>query len=279
MIFLGRNKQSYEQNVVEGKIAGTSFERKYGQINEVIPATTPFDVWEHGTLYPWDLANAPMYICSSDASDTVDINVVGQVSDGTFADIGDVVSETITLQGQTVVPLSNQFLHVYRALNLDILSEVVGTVSIFRGGSATLGVPDNPGDIRALLDNGKNKTLMCVWPVPHQKVAFIRAGEIMISFDGTPAISNEAATATLRIIKRGNAVRTLGKQVNLQTSGTSWYANDFTYPLPIPAGAKVMASVDSMTDDMGFTADISYEVKDESLLSNAFLTAIGQPGY
>lgn len=276
-----RAYQTSEQSIVEKLVTGVRHERKFGRVASVATGDAPIDLWEGKNIYPWDAANAAMYICSDNLNDTdIDIGVIGQLSDGTFADIGSEVEETITLQGRTVLPLQTQFLHTYRLYNKSTTKNISGTVYVFRGGSATDGTPDNSSDIRALINDGNNKTQMCVYPIPAEFVGFIDHIETNLNFvPGGPFSNNAAARVSIRVIKRGGVVRIMDKGIDLMAQGVSSYQDDLPYPIVVPSGGKVSLGIESLTTTMGFTGEFNILLKHQSLLTQEFLESINQPGY
>lgn len=290
-------KQSLRRDVVEGRVPGFKFNRKFGRTDliEADSAVFPFDIWEGGDIplgangakYPWDVANEPMYICSSSALDTdIDIMYFPQISDGTFPDVGVETREFITIQGQTVIQLPD-CLNILRAVNATTVlplaqhKNIGGTIYIFRGGAATAGVPNNLSDIRNVINNGNNKTQCACVAVPQGFVGAVEKGEVGLSTDmvGNPLPDPVACTAALRVIQRGAVVSTVEKSVPLVSSGQSMYTDTALYPELVPAGGKVSLSVEEMTGDARFIGEFTIALKEESLYSDKVLAEIGQPGY
>lgn len=282
-------KTSYDHALVEGRIEGAYPLQKTGEISQLTQSTFvgPIDIWEggnitpnsNGTIYPWDVADAPMWICSSSALDVGVVTVYGQRAGGSTyaADIGAETSWPITLTGQVPVPFTTDPLHVLEAISSSTLN---GTVYILRSNSVTAGgIPTNAADVRAVISAGKQKTQMIVWAVPDKHVAFPSKGEAAIGFTGTLPSGTQTAKVAFRTITRGTTPSVLAKPVDLTTSGVSYFANKIPYPPPQPAGAKISVSVESFSDDMTFSGEVQFEYKHEDLLPYEFLVRIGQPGY
>lgn len=279
---------NYYDEVSDGKVEGSWYIRKFGRLPGLTsPLSGTIDLWEggnigrNGTVYPWDLANAPLYISSSDATDTVTMRLSGQrADDPTYPDIGVDRTQDVTLQGQTKVTVPGDWLHCFRAVNRSETANIAGTVYIYRDSAVTNGVPTNPAQIRAVVANGYNKTQMAVWAVPYGEVAEFIEGEINIAYSATgPSVGTAGARVAARVIRRGGTVYTLEKGVDLLTSGNSSYTDRLVFTEPVPAGGKIALSILDITEDMGFTGEFSCETKLQSKYSADYLAGISQPGF
>ena len=106
-------------------------------------------------------------ISSSDNGDTVDIQIQGLNTSG------DLVTQTITLQGQTRVPLTTNLKRVFRAINVGA-TNLAGHVIIYKNGALTGGVPDTNADIRCVIHPENNQTEMAIYTIPTGKTGYIR---------------------------------------------------------------------------------------------------------
>lgn len=287
---------SYNKAVAAGNIPLVYPVQKTGEVGTL--TTTPASpaahvhIWEGGattpnpiatgTQYPWDFADAAMYAVSNSASDTGSIKAWGQRAGGLTAavHIGAVDSWNVTLAGQTPVAFSTNPLHV---LEGRAFFNNVGIIYIFRGGSATGGVPDNASDVRAVILPGVNKTQMVVYAVPDEYVAFVDKGEAAQIFETAPATSNESMRVGFRTIPNtvtssAGTYSFLEKKVPVLSEGTSFFANEVPHPPVLAAGTKVMTSVEYFSSPAGVTSELLMTLKHQSLVSREKLIEIGQPG-
>lgn len=164
--------------IAQGNVTGSTFIHKFGQAPD-------YDTGD-GFVTVWDGANDSLFagsppmtytysstanigtISSSDASDTGDIEIQGL--DTNY----DLVTQTVTLNGQTDVSLSTNLLRVFRMKNVGS-SDFVGVVYLRTNGSGqTSGVPDTANTVRAIVNDGNNQTLMAVYTIPSGKTGYMR---------------------------------------------------------------------------------------------------------
>ena len=106
-------------------------------------------------------------LSSSDNGDTQDIEVQGL--DSSY----NLVTQTITLTGQTRKALDTDLIRVFRLKNVGT-TDLAGTVYCFVNVETTGGVPNTLANIRAQVDNGNNQALMAVYTVPAGKTGYMR---------------------------------------------------------------------------------------------------------
>ena len=105
-------------------------------------------------------------ISSSDSGDTQDIEVQGLDTNG------DLVTQTVTLNGQTRVALTTSLLRVFRAKNVGS-TNLAGHVFVYVNGALTGGVPNTNADIRAVIQPENNQTEMALYTIPSGKKGYI----------------------------------------------------------------------------------------------------------
>ncbi len=261
---------SFELAVSMGQVPGYSAVDKFG-INPTITTTSdPEDIWEGGGLYTYDTnGTAPIVsLASSSASDTEDINVQGLDINGAF------VSQTITLVGTTRQALTTPLWRVYRMSN-DGTSNLVGNVFCYTGTGAVPSVGDS--EVRALITNGYNQTLMALYTIPKGKVGFLYRGEIGLEWSGTGFFANPEGARAHYYSRRFGKVFKCKKSISVSTAGSSIFQDKRSFPDIIPALTDIRLNVVQVSDTMGAWGTLDILLVDEDKFSQTYLTAIGQP--
>ena len=159
------------------------------------------------------------------------------------------------------------------ALDTQVISitglDINGTVYCYIG---TGGVPA-AADIRALIDNGHNQTLMALYTVPLGKVGFLFRGEL-----GGSRSQNAGALQCAYYSRRVGKVFRIKKRVDITNQGTSIYQDERGFPDPVPALTDIRLTVESVSaNNTGAFGTLCIMLVDEAILGNDYLTAIGQP--
>lgn len=257
-------------SVSMGKKPGYSIIDKFGENPVIDTGTAPEDIWEQGGEYTYDApGTAPIqYVSSSDALDTGNIvSILGLDIDGNE------VSQTITTTGQTNVVLSTPLWRVYRMVNEgDDGTSLIGMLYCHTDVAPTDGVPLT-ANIRAIINNGNNQSLMALYTVPLGKVGYLYRGELGVSRSQT---TGEARTAYFS--RRVGKLFTVKKRINLTNQGSSIYQDSRSFPDIIPALTDIKLSVESVSaNGMGIWGAFDILLVNESELSDGFLQAIKQP--
>lgn len=255
--------------VQQGKIDGYSVVNKFGINPLVTTATDPEDVWEGGDTYTYDADNtAPIVSVASDnAGDTQDIRIQG-------LDInGNLNSQTVTLSGTTRVALTTALWRVFRMEN-EGSTDLAGTIFCYTGTGTvpTIGDPE----VRAIISNGNNQTLMALYTIPLGYVGFLFRGEIGIEADVAFTAGGEYARAGY-FSRRYGKVFKIKKSISLINNGVSNYQDLRSFPDIIPALTDIKIVVQKVSTDMGIWSTFDILLVDEDKLDSSFLTAIGQP--
>lgn len=255
-----------------GRVKGFSAIDKFGVNLSITPATDPEDIWEFGGTYNYDANNtAPIkYLSSASATDIQPITVVG-------LDInGNEVIQTKALNGQTNVLLDTPLWRVYRMFNNGTTS-LTGMVYCHTDNNPTAGVPLT-ANVRAIIDDGHNQTLMALYTIPKGKVGFLMRGEIGLELESTGIASGEFAHLHYESRRYGK-VFTVKKAVSIVTGGDSIYKDRRTFPDIMPALTDIKLRVIEVSAEMGFFGTFDILLADETMFPNDYLKAIGQPGY
>jgi len=258
-----------------GRIPGYSVVDKFGVVPQVTTATDPADIWEHGGVYPFDTnGTAPIqYTSSSSALDT------GQTVNIQGLDInGDFVEQTVNTNGQSVVDLTTPLWRVYRMQNdSDTGNDINGILYCHTDSTPSSGVP-NSADIRAMINDGHNQTLMCIYTVPKGKVGFLYRGELGVELEGNAASLSEYAHLHYESRRYGKLFK-VKKAITCIVGGSATYQDARSFPDIIPALTDIRLRAVEVTMTMGLWGTFDILLVDENIFPETYLQGIGQPGY
>ena len=256
----------FELSVTMGLVDGYSTVDKFGENPEIDTGTTPEDIWEGGGLYTYDAdETAPIVsLASSSTSDTMDIIIQGLDIEGVL------VNQTITLTGTTRVALTTPLWRVFRMYN-DGDTNIAGTVFCYTGTGTVPSVGD--AEVRAIIDDGNNQTLMSLYTIPKGYVGFLYRGEMGMSRSQTTGAVRAAYYS-----RRYGKVFRVKKRVDITNQGSSIYQDYRSFPDIIPALTDIKLTVEEVTaNGAGVFGTFDIMLVDETKFSAEFLTAIGQP--
>jgi hypothetical protein len=154
--------------IAKGDVVGHSNIHKFGETGAMAKDIRT-DVWNYSAteeIYTFSTTADIDTISSSINGDTQDILITGL--DTNWA----VVSQTITLTGQTKSLLSTPLIRVYRMQNVGS-TDLTGIVYIYPDTAITNGVPNDTTTIRGIINDGNNQTLTTIMPVPSGKTAYL----------------------------------------------------------------------------------------------------------
>jgi len=268
--FYSATTQSMAEAVGMLRAPGYAYVDKFGENPEIDSSTAPEDVWEFGGLYPYDqFGLAPIqFVSSSDAGDT------GQRISVQGLDIkGNLVDQEIITDGQSNVALPTALWRVFRMENnSDSGGDLVGTLFCHTDPDPTAGVP-LAANVRAIITNGNNQTLMALYTIPKGKIGFLYRGEFGVSREAASGASVQCAYYSRRLGK----VFKIKKRIDLQTSGSSLYQDNRSFPDIIPDLTDIRLTVESVsTNDIGIFATFDLMIVDEEKYPQEIQKAIGQ---
>jgi len=232
----------YGIQVHEGMHYGQNPLFKFG-FNSAV-GTDEETIWDQGGLYSYPTSASVMKVSSDDDSDTSTVTIEGL--DENYL----IVSESVTITGQTAVNTTNSFLRVYRAT---VIADTP-TGNIYVGsGTVTSGVPANK---YAKITSGENQTLMAVWTVPAGYTAYLHQGTIS---SGTSTV-NKFVTAKLKVKPFGQVLQTKA----VVTLYNSFVDFDFGIPLKIEEKSDIEARAfaSSGSDAVSVTFSIIYKANE-----------------
>ena len=258
--------KSFLLAVQMGQIPEMSLVDKFG-LNPSI-TTGPEDIWEGGGVYTYDSNADVVSLASSNAADNQVINVQGLDGTGVF------VSQDITLNGTTRVALTTPLWRVFRMQNQGS-TDIAGNVFCYTGTGTVPSIGDP--EVRAIITNGSNQTLMALYTIPSGKVGFMLGGEVGINLSGSVFAGTQFARPDFKSRTDGGVFKTK-KSVTLISQASSNYIDKRVVPMVAPALTDVKLTIQEVSTTMGCIGTFQILLVDESLFSTAYLQSIGQPG-
>jgi hypothetical protein len=161
--------------IAKGDVTGNTFIHKFGNAPDFDTGDGEVTVWDGAN--DGDTGNAMNYtystsadidsISSSNNGDTQDIEIQGLDSNY------DLVTQTITLTGQTRKALDTSLIRIFRMKNVGS-TDLTGYVYCYVNTAINLGKPVDQTKIRAIIDNGNNQTEMAIYTIPNGKTGYMR---------------------------------------------------------------------------------------------------------
>ena len=161
-------------SIAKGDVADTTFVHKFGNAHDFDTSdgwVTIYDGADDADInqmkYQYSTSADIDSISSGSAADTQDLEIQG-------LDINyNLVNQTVTLSGQTRVPLTTNLFRVFRMKNVNSVDNI-GHVYCYVNGAITSGRPNDSTTVRAVIQPENNQTLMAVYTVPAGKTAYMR---------------------------------------------------------------------------------------------------------
>lgn len=258
--FLSVSDQSDGLAIVEGNVNGKSVVHKFGYAPDFDFSDEEVDVWDGAndagidqmTIEESPTANIDSLI-SNNVADTQTIEISGLDENWL------VVTQNVTLNGQTRVAIGTPLLFVYRMKNVSS-TDIQGDIYAYTNNSATTaGVPDDSSTVRASIHDGNNQTEMAYYPVPAGKVAYLRS----IEFSQAGASKTTNYIFKLRVKPFGGVF-----QLKDRASGTFTSPYLRTYIEPIKYDEKSIIKVTCQlsatgTTGAGVAADFDLVLEDK----------------
>ena len=228
-------------------MVNTTFVHKFGNAGDIDTADNFVDIWD-GTEdananknYTYSTSADIDKISSSDNGDTQDIEIQGL--DTNY----DLVVQTVTLTGQAKATLGTPLIRVFRMINRGS-TNIAGAVYCYVDGTITLGVPQTNADIRAIINNGNNQTLMALFTVPNGKTGYMR------DFYGSLS-KKQAATSIIKLLSRPfGEVFHLKHISSIASTGSSRMQHKFEEPEVFEAKTDIALQADTSADNVGVGA-------------------------
>ena len=247
-LFIYTSEGATERDQAAGRISGLTNLNKFGQTGaDVDTADGLVDVWSGvadsnaAKNYTYSTTADIDTISSSDSGDTQDIMITGL--DENWLE----VTQTITLTGQSKVTLGTPLIRVYRMINVGS-SDLSGNVYCYVDTTISGGVPTTAAPIRAIITNGYNQTLMCLYTVPADKYLYLYKGEAAL----TSRVAGYA-DGTFDVRPFGGVFQTK-RTFGLSTTGSSYINVLFPQPLYIPPKSDLRVRISGSVNNMGAVA-------------------------
>jgi len=224
----GKN-EPFELQVARGQISWHRSIVVFGYNADVDTAVET--VWPHGGILTFPAAALQLSVSSGSANDTANGTGARTVYlEGLNAN-HNVISETVTLNGQTAVTTTNSYLHINNCYVMTAGSgnSAAGTI-YFGTGTVTAGVPATVYDVIQL---DYNSRITGSYTVPAGYTAYVSQG----LFSSGQVSGSNAVTG--RLMTRGvNDIRLTAAIVTVN-NGSADYA--FEYPIVVPEKTTIEA--------------------------------------
>lgn len=160
--------------IAKGDVIGHSFVHKFGRAPDFDTGDGEVTIWDGANdaltnemQYNYSATAIIDSLVSSNSGDTQAIEVEGL--DSNYA----LVTQTITITGQTRKALDTNLIRVNRLINVGS-TDIAGNVYCYEDTALTAGVPIDTTKIRAIIIDGSNQTEMAVYTVPAGKTGYLR---------------------------------------------------------------------------------------------------------
>lgn len=181
--------EPFALQVARGQVAFHKTQFKFGFNSDVDDSLET--VWSQGGLYSYLASASTLKISSSSTADTSAGTGARTVTIYGLDSNYDEISETITLNGQTSVDSTKEYLRINRMVVNTAGSGEQNAGVIYAGtGTVTVGVPAN---VYASIAIGDNQTLMCLWTVPRGYTAYLSQIDISMNTE----VANKFGTVSI----------------------------------------------------------------------------------
>lgn len=247
-------------SIAKGAVVGTTFIHKFG-------AALDFDVGD-GFVSIWDGAedNTAWENMTYTYSTSADIDTISSDDNGDTQDLEiqgldtnyDLVTQTITLTGQTPASLTTNLIRVFRLKNVNS-TDNAGHVFCYVGtDGATNGVPDTADDVRAVIHPGNNQTLMAIFTIPNGKTGYMRDW-----YASTAGAKRDSQHSIKLLARPFGQVFQLKHLSNISVTGTSYIQHKYDDPEVFSAKTDIEMRADTDQDIAGVAAGFDIVLVDD----------------
>lgn len=240
--------EPFELQVARGQIAYHKTNFKFGFNGDVDDSLET--VWAQGGLYSYLAAASILKVSSSSTNDASAGTGARTVTLFGLDANYDEISEDVTLNGQTAVNTTQEFLRINRMTVNTAGSGGQNAGVIYAGtGTVTSGVPANK---YATIAIGDNQTLMALWTVPRGYTAFLTQVDITLA----TTQNNKYCTSSLVARPFGGVFQVKDKFVKSESS----HNQSYTFPLKFDekTDLEVRAIGDSSGADIAISAGMDF---------------------
>ena len=229
---MGLNNHIFDfyTEVSKGLVPKHSLVHKFGHNLDIDTTSDPETIWSAGGLYTFPSSADTLKIVSSDVDDngtgtTGALTITVEGLDANY----DLISENFTLNGQTAVTGSKQFLRVYRAFVTSAGS------SEHNEGVITINNSDDSITL-ATIPAEHGQTQMAIYTIPRNYKGYLT------SFSGAMSKAIPSTACVLEMVFRKNGVRRVKQDIAIDTTGSTSYVKYFTCPLPIEEKTDIIVN-------------------------------------
>lgn len=248
-------------SIAKGDVTGTTFIHKFGAAPDFDVSDGFVTVWDaaeddtawENMQYVYSATAAIDSISSTNAGDSQDIEIQGL--DSSY----DIVTQTVTLNGQTRVALDTDLIRIFRAKNVNS-TNLAGHIIIYENDTTVTvpGVPDDPTLVRAVIQPGNNQTEMAVYTIPNGKTGYLR------SWYASTAGAKRDSAHTIKLLARPfGGVFQLKHKANIDVNGTSYIHHEYVEPEVFAAKTDIEIQMDTDTDIAGVAAGFDVVLVDD----------------
>ncbi len=225
--------------------------------NDDIDSAAAEDVWEHGGSVNYLSSASILNITSTDAADaSAGTGMRTFRLSGLDANLNE-ISEEITLNGQTIVTTSKQYLRLTEMLGLTWGSGEfnVGTIHAFTG-TATAGTPDDEDLTYLTISPLHGLSLSAIYTVPAGKKAYL--------YETYMTTDSAAKQVEGKVYIRNDILSgTAGWCIILDFKTDSFFKRTYTIPLQIRSGADIRIECTASANNTFVTAGCELVVVDD----------------
>ena len=240
--------EPFELQVSRGQIAYHKTNFKFGFNPDIDNSLET--VWAQGGLYSYLAAASVLKVSSSSTNDASAGTGARTVTLSGLDANYDEISEDVTLNGQTAVNTTQEFLRINRMTVNTAGSGGKNAGVIYAGtGTVTSGVPANK---YATIAIGDNQTLMALWTVPRGYTAYLTQVDITVA----TIQNNKYCTGSLVARPFGGVFQVKDKFVKSESS----HNQNYTFPLKFDekTDLEVRAIGDSAGADIAISAGLDF---------------------
>jgi hypothetical protein len=213
--------EPWDLQVARGQI---SFHQSIFQFGQAPTVTTAQSIWPGSGVYAFPAAATVMKISSGSANDTSAGTGARTIRITGLNSSYNVISEIVSLSGQTAVDTTNTYLRIndFEVLTCGSNNTQVGI--IYAGtGTVTSGVP---ATVYSLMPVGYNKQTQAIFTVPLGYTAYVSS----YTFTSNCATANVIASGYLYTYVNANAFPSIEATARFNVGGS--FDRHFDYPLP-----------------------------------------------
>tara|TARA_X000001382_G_scaffold100148_1_gene74682 strand:+ start:1850 stop:2629 length:780 start_codon:yes stop_codon:yes gene_type:complete len=234
---LNNNILDFHTEVSKGLVPKHTLVHKFGHNLDIDTGTDPETVWSAGGLYTFPSSADTLKIISNDVDDngtgtTGALTIKVQGLDANY----DFIEEDFTLNGQTAVTGSKEFLRVFRAFVTSAGSSELneGTITI-NNSDDSLTLAEIPAE--------HGQTQMAIYTIPRNHKAYLT------SFSGSMSKAIPSSAIVLEVVFRENGIKRVKQNIAIDTTGSTSFIKYFKMPLPIEEKTDIIVNAKEVSQN------------------------------